>query len=86
MFIYILKLSDNTYYTGITNNITRRFKEHSNGRSISTRYKRPVILIYLREANDRKTARRIEVKIKGMGAKRFLQLKSTILSGGQLPH
>ncbi|WP_439129983.1 GIY-YIG nuclease family protein, partial [Polaribacter sp.] len=30
-FVYILKCSDNLLYTGITNNIERRFNEHQKG-------------------------------------------------------
>jgi len=86
MYIYILKLSDNRHYTGMTNNITRRLKEHEKGQSKSTQRALPVKLIYLRTAADRKTARRIEVKIKRIGASRFLRMKSTILAQGQLPH
>ncbi len=28
MYVYILKCSDNTYYTGVTNNLEKRFQEH----------------------------------------------------------
>jgi len=30
-FVYILKCSDDTYYTGVTNDIDRRFAEHQEG-------------------------------------------------------
>ena len=30
-FVYILKCSDKSYYTGITNNINKRLIEHNNG-------------------------------------------------------
>ena len=30
-YVYILKCSDELLYTGITNNIERRFKEHQKG-------------------------------------------------------
>jgi len=30
-YVYILKCSDNSYYTGITNNIARRFEEYEFG-------------------------------------------------------
>lgn len=30
-YVYILECSDKTYYTGVTNNLERRFKEHEEG-------------------------------------------------------
>lgn len=71
-YIYILKLSNFKYYTGITNNINRRLKEHINGRSISTRKHLPIALMFLTDTFNRKIARRIEKKIKNKGAKKFM--------------
>ncbi|WP_456437180.1 GIY-YIG nuclease family protein [Psychroserpens sp.] len=31
-YVYIIECSDNSYYTGITNNIHKRFIEHNNGK------------------------------------------------------
>jgi len=30
-YVYILKCADNSYYTGVTNNIERRIAEHNSG-------------------------------------------------------
>jgi len=30
-FVYIVKSSDNSYYTGITNELERRINEHNSG-------------------------------------------------------
>ena len=30
-YVYILKCSDGSYYTGVTNNVERRFQEHRSG-------------------------------------------------------
>ncbi|CAH8281402.1 hypothetical protein MFUCSW5_130156 [Mariniflexile fucanivorans] len=30
-FVYIIKCSDDSYYTGITNNLETRFAEHQTG-------------------------------------------------------
>ena len=32
MWVYILKCSDGSYYTGVTNNLERRFAEHQSGK------------------------------------------------------
>ena len=47
-FVYILKCSDNTLYTGITTDIERRIKEHnsSNKGAKYTKTRRPVKLFY----------------------------------------
>lgn len=48
LFVYILKCSDDTFYTGVTNNIDRRLDEHNSGRSPGsyTYTRRPVKLMY----------------------------------------
>lgn len=71
-YTYILLLKNNTYYTGITNNLERRLKEHQEGKSKSTKWHRPIKLIYNKSFNTRKETRRLEVKIKNLGAKKYL--------------
>ncbi len=46
--VYILKCSDNSYYTGITNNLERRLTEHTIGRSKKayTYRRRPLSLVF----------------------------------------
>jgi len=56
--------------------MNRRMKEHQTGMSRSTRLKLPVTLIFLVRLESRKQARTLETRIKGRGAKRWLdQLK-----------
>lgn len=51
-FVYIMECSDGSFYTGITNDLERRQKQHNDGTaSRYTRSRRPVILRY-REACD----------------------------------
>jgi len=46
-FIYIVRCSDKTLYTGITTDITRRLKEHNAKKGgFYTRNKTPVKLVY----------------------------------------
>lgn len=71
-YTYILELSNNTYYTGITNNIEKRKAQHDKGQSKSTKRHLPVKLIYTCTNTTRKAARRLEVKIKNMGAAKYL--------------
>jgi len=70
--VYILQLSNGTYYTGMTNNIGRRMGEHDSGMSRSTKRFLPVKLIFSLRLIGRQTARKLEVQIKHTGAKRWL--------------
>lgn len=66
-YVYILKCSDDSYYTGITNNIETRFSEHQSGyKKDSYTYKRrPLSLDFYQEFNDVLQAIYFEKKIKG---------------------
>jgi len=65
-FVYILKCSDNTLYTGITTDIKRRFKEHSSGGGGAyTRSKRVVKILYTEQYKTRSEALKRETEIKG---------------------
>ena len=47
-FIYILECADESFYTGITNNLYRRVEQHNNCED-ETKYvfdRRPVVLVY----------------------------------------
>lgn len=70
--VYILQLSNRTYYTGITNDLIRRMKEHADGQSKSTKRHLPVNMIFSVRMTGRHTARNLEVQIKKKGAKRWL--------------
>ncbi|MGD0337617.1 MAG: GIY-YIG nuclease family protein [Bacteroidota bacterium] len=45
-FVYILRCSDNTLYTGQTNNIQNRLEEHKKGQVHWTKSRLPVELVY----------------------------------------
>jgi putative endonuclease len=54
LFVYILECADRTYYTGITNNLDRRIKEHETGKNPEayTFSRRPVALKFYAEFTD----------------------------------
>ncbi len=62
-FVYILRCSDGSLYTGLTNDLMKRFTEHHNGNYVTcyTFNRRPLKLVYyetipfLKEAVDRET-------------------------------
>ena len=66
-YIYILRCSDNTLYTGWTTDIKKRIEAHNNGTgSKYTRARRPVELMYSEEFDNKQDAQRREYKIKQM--------------------
>ncbi|SEA54864.1 putative endonuclease [Psychroflexus halocasei] len=66
-FVYIIKCADNTYYTGMTNNINRRWYEHcfdQENKSAYTYSRKPLKLVFYETFNDVKQAYAFERKIK----------------------
>ncbi|MBL4715197.1 MAG: GIY-YIG nuclease family protein [Bacteroidia bacterium] len=70
--VYILKCSDDSYYTGITNDIDRRMFEHETGasRSSYTYSKRPLKLLFQEHFHDPNQAIKFEKQIKGWNRKK----------------
>jgi putative endonuclease len=65
-FVYIVKCSDNSYYTGFTSNLEQRINEHNNGKYNGYTSKRlPVTLVYSNRFNNADDAIRAEKQIKG---------------------
>ena len=66
-FVYILRCSDGTLYTGYTDDVLRRFQVHQSGRGAKyTRSRLPVELVYSEELPDKSAALRREAAIKKM--------------------
>ena len=64
-YVYILRCSDGTFYTGWTTDPVRRMKVHNSGKGAKyTRARRPVELIYYEEFDDKIEAQRREWAIK----------------------
>lgn len=70
--VYILKLADNTYYTGMTNNTERRFKQHNAGDCNYTSTRLPFQCVFKYDMPNYKYGRWLEKKIKHAGAKNYL--------------
>ncbi len=75
-YVYKLKCLDGLTYTGITNNISRRFEEHQNGlnKTCFTYKRRPLELIFQQEFNNVEQAIYFEKKIKKWSAKKKFAL------------
>lgn len=64
---YILRCSDDTLYTGWTNNIEKRLAAHNRGTASKyTRGRRPVELIFKEEFKTKEEAMTREAKIKSL--------------------
>lgn len=77
-WVYILKCVDNSFYTGVCNDIERRYEEHQNGEECEggmyTSKRRPVELVYSEEFDDINQAIEREKQIK-----RWVRAKKTAL-------
>lgn len=75
-YIYILKCSDNSLYTGITNDIEKRLYAHNHLTTWAkyTKARRPVELVYQESHKNKSMASKREYEIKQMKRKEKLLL------------
>jgi putative endonuclease len=80
-FLYILLCSDNTLYTGITNNLEKRMNTHSEGKgSKYVRSRSPFKVIYKEICADKSSACKRESEIKSWTRKeKISKLKLELL-------
>jgi len=63
--VYIILCSDNSLYTGITNDLERRFQQHASKKGAKYfRGRKPVSIVYVEEGHDKSSASKREYKIK----------------------
>lgn len=64
-YTYIVKCSDDTFYTGWTNNLEKRIRDHNVGKGAKyTKSRRPVELVYYETFSQKEDAMRREYAIK----------------------
>jgi putative endonuclease len=66
-YVYIVRCSDHTCYTGIAKDLEKRITEHNTNDRLGARYtqsRRPVQLVYVEEAANRSVATKRELEIK----------------------
>jgi len=71
-YVYILHCSDDSYYTGHSDNLEKRIAEHISG-SIPSCYtfkRRPLTLVFSQEFSTREEALTSELQIKGWSRKK----------------
>lgn len=84
-FVYIIRCSDDTLYTGITNNLERRLTQHATQRGAKYfRGRQPEAIVYVENGHDRSSASRREAEIKKLdrGGKLLLIGTASNLAAG----
>jgi putative endonuclease len=68
--LYILRCSDGSFYSGITNDLARRLAQHRDGKaSRYTRSRRPVRIVYDESCASRSDALKKEYAVKALSRK-----------------
>ena len=74
-YTYIVKCSDETLYTGWTNNLKKRLEAHNSGKGAKyTKNRRPVELVYFEEYDTKQEAMKREYAIKQPSRQKKLAL------------
>lgn len=73
-YVYVLRsLRDKETYTGVTGDLRKRFKQHNDGETTSTKGRRPLELIYYEMCKHEHDARSRELFLKSGMGKRYLK-------------
>lgn len=74
-YVYIIEASDNSFYTGITTDLERRFQQHLSGKGAKYfKGKSPVKFVYSESGHDRSSASMREAMIKKLTRQQKLDL------------
>ena len=78
--VYMVRCSDGTLYTGITNDLEKRIEAHNSGKDGAryTRARRPVTLVYSEQVQSKSAAARLEYRIK-----KLRRSKKELLAGSE---
>ncbi len=73
--VYVLLCGDGSLYTGISNNLEKRFSDHKNGKGGKyTRSHKPVQLVYKEQFHTQSEALKKEAEIKSWTREKKLSL------------
>ena len=75
-FVYMIRASDGSLYTGVTTDVKRRFAEHCSAdkRAKFFRGRQPLEVVYTEDHPDRSSAQRRESAIKRLSRVQKLEL------------
>ncbi|MGR9051325.1 MAG: GIY-YIG nuclease family protein [Gammaproteobacteria bacterium] len=89
-FVYIILCSDSTLYTGISNDVLRRFSVHAEGKGNGAKYFRgrsPKCLVYVESGHNRSSASKREAAIKKLSrAGKIRLIESDVNQAPQFLH
>lgn len=75
--LYLIRCSDNSLYTGITNDVERRFAQHSEGGKQCAKYLRgrgPLVLAFHAKVGNKSQALKAERRVKRLSRARKQQI------------
>lgn len=81
--IYIIRCGDRSLYTGISNNVAKRFAVHQSGSSKAAKYTRtrqPLRLVFTAEIGTKSAASRLEYYVKQLPKRTKENLVAGIIS------
>lgn len=82
-FVYILLCTDGSLYTGVTNNLEKRFLEHKIGKGGRyTRSHKPVRIVYQEKLSTHSEALKRESEIKSWSREKKMELCKQRYNGG----
>jgi len=75
-YVYIVRATDQSLYTGITTDVERRFAEHQSGRAGAKyfRGRSPVEVVFVESGHDRSSASIREAQIKKLSREQKFEL------------
>lgn len=85
--IYIIRCGDRSLYTGISNNVAKRFAVHQSGKPPAAKYTRtrhPLKLVFTAEIGTKSAASRAEYRVKQLHKKTKERLVAGTTSLSQL--
>ena len=73
-YIYVLRSSkDNNFYVGFSEDLKSRFEQHNKGQVLSTKNRRPLMLVYSEVCLNKKDALHREKYLKTYHGKLFIR-------------
>ena len=74
-YVYIVRCSDDTLYTGATKNLFKRIDKHNAGQGAKyTRARLPVLLFWFQKVSSKSEALKLECAIKKLSRSKKLEL------------
>ena len=76
-FVYMVRCADQSLYTGVATDVSRRVEEHNHNNQLGARYtrsRRPVELVYQESCEDRSHACKREYALKQLSRPKKLAL------------